>query len=265
MRSPLGMEEVHGVLSRLLALTVCRLESAGIHHCLIGGGCIGIVRHAGQMVPWDDDLDIAVWVDDIPRTIAALSDLPAPYGLHHDEPGQTPFCRVTDLSTRLIGPDGSTWPLGVFLDLIPMMTWSSVLSIRINEALQGFQPPDRVKFSRQPWKRLIKRMIYACRVECAVVAVRDRMFCPRVMAAHAVRKARGVGIVSGTIQTPWIGRYPWSTLFPTVPRELLGVRVHSPRDIDDFLLRRYGPGFRQPPALGNRTGHYAYAVRVGEP
>lgn len=259
------MDEVHEVLARMLALTVLRLEAAGIEHCLIGGGCIGIVRHAGQMVPWDDDLDIAVWVDDIPRTVEALSDLPAPYGLHHERPGQTPFCRVTDLSTRLIGPDGSTWPLGIFLDLIPMMTWRSTRSLRLNEALQGFEARDRVKYSKQRWKRVIKRMIYRCRMECVAVVFRDRLFCPTVTRGHVRRCAARRGVVSGTLSTPWVGRYPWSTMFPTVPRELLGVRVQSPHDINDFLVRRYGPGFRQPPAPGNRIGHYAYAVRVGEP
>ena len=84
------------------------------------------------MVPWDDDLDIAVWVDEIPRAIAALSDLPAPYGLHHERPGATPFCRVTDRSTRLIGPTGCEWGIGIFLDLIPMMTWGSATSLQIN-------------------------------------------------------------------------------------------------------------------------------------
>ncbi|MBU3729183.1 MAG: LicD family protein [Phycisphaerales bacterium] len=259
------MSEVHQVLARMLALTVSRLESAGIDHCLIGGGCIGIVRHEGQMVPWDDDLDIAVWVDDIPRTVEALSNLPAPYGMYRDPPGQTPFCRVTDLSTRLIGPDGSRWPLGIFLDLIPMMTWASMRSFQVNDALQGFGPRDRVKFSQHPLKRLVKRTIYSCRLEGAIIAVREGLFCPWVIAGHARRRARGRGIVSGTIRTPWIGRYPWSTVFPTRPRELLGVRVQSPRDIEDFLVRRYGPEFRQPPAEANRMGHYAHAVRVDHP
>jgi lipopolysaccharide cholinephosphotransferase len=215
-------------------------------------------------VPWDDDLDIAVWVDDIPRTIAALSSLPTPYGLYRDPPGQTPFRRVTDLSTRLIGPDGSMWPLGIFLDLIPMMTWRCMRSLRLHEALQGFEAREQVRYSQQWWKRMIKRVIYGCRVECVAALFRDRMFCPMVARGHTRRRAAGRGVVSGTMATPWVGRYPWSTMFPTVPRELLGVRVHSPRDINGFLERRYGPQFRQLPAAESRSGHYAHAVRVGD-
>lgn len=261
-RHALGMTEVHEVLSRLLALTVSRLESAGIEYCLIGGGCIGIARHEGKMVPWDDDLDIAVWVDEIPRVIAALSHLPAPYRLHHEPPGTTPFCRVTDFSTRLIGPSGCTWNIGVFLDLIPMMAWRSRLSLRLSEALQGFEPRDRARFSRQRWKRAVKRLIYACRAEGAIVAARDRLFCPWLMDRHRTLRRRGRGIVSGSIPTPWVGRYPCSTIFPTVPRELLGVRVQTPHDIDDFLVRRYGQDYRQIPPPERRWGHCAHAVRV---
>ena len=44
-------------------------------------------------VPWDDDLDIAVWAGDMPRFIAAAQQLPAP-------------------------PDQ---PNGVFFDVVPMM------------------------------------------------------------------------------------------------------------------------------------------------
>lgn len=261
-RGALHPSEVHEVLAKLLALTVSRLEAVGIEYCLIGGGCIGIARHSGQMIPWDDDLDLAVWVDDIPKVIAALSGLPAPYGLHHEPPGATPFCRVTDRSTRLIGPDGSEWSIGIFLDLIPMMAWGSMGSIRLNQMLQGFEPRDRVRFSRQRWKRVVKRLIYACRAERAVIAARDRVLCPQFIAEHQRRRSHRGGIVSGTIQTPWVGRYPWSTMFPTVPRELMGVRVQTPHDIQDFLVRRYGRDHSQIPPPERRWGHYSHAVRA---
>ena len=118
---------------------------------------------------------------------------------------------------------------------------------------------------RQRWKRAVKRAIYACRAKGAVAAARDRLLCPWFVAGHERKKSSHRGIVSGTIATPWVGRYPWSTLFPTVTRELMGVRVQAPRNMEDFLVRRYGPDYRQCPPVEARVGHYAHAVRVAEP
>lgn len=262
---PLTLPEVHARLGALLAVTVSRLEAHGIEHCLIGGGCLGIVRHAGQMVPWDDDLDIAVWADDIPRVTAALEDLPPPFSLLPERRLAHPFSRVADQSTRLVGHDGVTWPLGVFIDLVPMMMWRSGRALLANRAINALRIRAREGGARRRCADAVMDGVRSMRVDALVRPVRERIVHPMLLDQHRECRSMRCGIVSGGLHAEWVGRYPWSTVFPTVPRELLGVRVRSPHDIEDFLVRRYGPDFRAPPAPERRDRHYAHAVHVGEP
>ncbi len=63
------------VQERLLAAfkDVARiLDSRNIRYYAVFGTCIGAVRHDG-FVPWDDDVDLAVWADDMPMVNELLT------------------------------------------------------------------------------------------------------------------------------------------------------------------------------------------------
>lgn len=62
-----------------------------ISYCLAYGSLLGAVRDGGQ-IPWDYDVDLWVWHDDIPRLLEALdSDLPKKYYY---------VCRYKDMKHR---------------------------------------------------------------------------------------------------------------------------------------------------------------------
>lgn len=49
------------------------LSKEGIQYFAVYGTCLGAVRELG-IIPWDDDIDIAVWRDDFSRTLKVLSE-----------------------------------------------------------------------------------------------------------------------------------------------------------------------------------------------
>jgi lipopolysaccharide cholinephosphotransferase len=56
----------HAHIYELLALVGGALDSEKIPYWTMGGTTLGAVRHGG-LIPWDDDADLGVWEEDLPR------------------------------------------------------------------------------------------------------------------------------------------------------------------------------------------------------
>ena len=74
----MNQADIHATLLEILQAVLALCEAEKIAYFLIGGGCLGIARHDHGFVPWNDDLNIAVWAGDMPRFLAAAQQLPAP-------------------------------------------------------------------------------------------------------------------------------------------------------------------------------------------
>ena len=60
------MAELQDILMETARDIHSALEAEGIPYYVLGGAVIGCMR-IGRLVPWDDDIDIAVWSEDIPE------------------------------------------------------------------------------------------------------------------------------------------------------------------------------------------------------
>ena len=89
--------ELQEALFAILCDVVDLCERCGIRYFLVGGTALGAVRHHG-FIPWDDDVDIAVFRRDYPRFLEALGEAhPSRYEV------QSPECTVgyPSLITRI--------------------------------------------------------------------------------------------------------------------------------------------------------------------
>ena len=125
----MNQTDSHATLLEILQAVLALCEAEKIAYFLIGGGCLGIARHDHGFVPWDDDLDIAVWADDMPRFIAAAQQLPAPFLAVKKPQELNPTIKIMDNRTRIHGahdaPAPPDQPNGLFFDVMPMMHWRS--------------------------------------------------------------------------------------------------------------------------------------------
>lgn len=101
-------------------------DKHNIRYFAIGGTCIGAVRHNG-FIPWDDDLDIAIPINDFEKfKELCKKELPEPYELficpdHKHNPSL--FIKVHNTQTTFIEKYELDYPddyKGVFIDVFPI-------------------------------------------------------------------------------------------------------------------------------------------------
>ena len=119
-------------------------ENNGIDYWLDGGTILGAVRHGG-FIPWDDDIDIAMRKDDIPRFVeAAKRDLPKDLfmqTMETDPSCRLPIIKVRDLNSFLVeNGDDFTRPYqkGLYVDIFPLMPYPSVSKAFCKRVVRGY-------------------------------------------------------------------------------------------------------------------------------
>jgi lipopolysaccharide cholinephosphotransferase len=117
------------VQQRILSIFRCVAEVCareGIPYYAIGGTCLGAVRHKG-FIPWDDDLDIAVPVEDYERLLSALSKTLPPHlfvyshtTVHHYHYVWAKVCDRNSTFIERVDRDFPDAYKGVFVDIMPL-------------------------------------------------------------------------------------------------------------------------------------------------
>ena len=120
------MNDVQKVIYNIFLDISGVLKEHNIDYYANGGTCLGAVRHKG-FIPWDDDIDIAVPIEQFDYAMKVLNDeLPSYYSVrfidHNDHYGNM-FVKVIDERTTCIERSEYKYPeafKGVFVDVMPL-------------------------------------------------------------------------------------------------------------------------------------------------
>ena len=93
-----------------LALVVESLDAAGLDYCLFGGWAVDF--HAGRVTRDHDDIDVTVWLDDLPEISALLEAKGWRHAPEPDEDGGTGYERESvrlELTYLVRADDGAAY------------------------------------------------------------------------------------------------------------------------------------------------------------
>jgi len=121
-----------------------------IPYWLDGGTLLGAVRHGG-FIPWDDDIDIAMRQEDIPRFVeAAEKELPKGLFLQtpQNQPGsKEPIIKVRDLNSFFVEPSdnfSADYEKGLYVDIFPMIPYPSVSKGFVKRLTKGISKSNSI-------------------------------------------------------------------------------------------------------------------------
>ena len=116
-------EEIHSKLLEMAKDFHDLCEKNHIDYYVIGGTCLGAVRHKG-FIPWDDDMDIGIPRKDYNRFVSlSKSAFPKKYELRfYKNTKESPmhYVKFIDNTTTLIEKEYKNYVEGVYIDVFPL-------------------------------------------------------------------------------------------------------------------------------------------------
>jgi lipopolysaccharide cholinephosphotransferase len=254
------------VMLRLLRYFDAVCANHGLRYWLDAGTLLGAARHGG-FIPWDDDVDVMMPLEDYRRfLVAAPDELPDDIFLQtkaSDPEHEISWAKLRDRNSYM-DDEGGPFPYhqGIPIDIFPAYEQTS-RQFRLRE-LVGVLPP----FSNRP-HRLSKRFSAKHNAFNLAMGMVQLAFLALV-AIPPIRSAFSRWAESGDIGfaydpgLPWFQFFPLDCVLPTSTIEFEGCRFPCPRDTDRYLTIYYGD-WRQPPPEGKRQSHGVRAIYPDKP
>ena len=231
---------------------ICRQHH--IDYWVDAGTLLGAVRHGG-FIPWDDDIDIAMDVADLPRfERCAMADLPNGLVLqspHTDPDAKEPIIKIRDLNSIYIEPGDDfigQSAKGIFVDIFPFERYPDLSAPRLHNWAKGISKSTSIlhHLHRYSMRSLAEWLWFGSKLLCLRALMATAKCCLPCHRYANSPTVNGYGI-----------SHLYTDVFPLSTIEFEGKRFPAPHDVDRYLQNIYGD-YMQIPPIEKRKVHAVY-------
>lgn len=234
------------------------LETGNYKWFVCGGTCIGAIRHKG-MIPWDDDVDIAMPRDEYNRFLNNYKDNDQYYLISTDKDSNYPFtfAKFCDANSTILETNGISSIFGIYVDIFPFdfidKTYEEILDLKMEyHKLVRFYERSCNSYDISH----IARMIKGFRIMNLKVIIEDILYYRPNKNRYLKRineiddycctyRTERIVSFSGLYREKEILESKWFDKTILMPFEDFFVRV--PSEYDVFMKHMYGDYLKLPP------------------
>lgn len=231
-----------------------------IPYFLVCGSALGAVKYGG-FIPWDDDVDVAMWRQDYERFLReAPKLLPEHLFLQHFRSDPTfpqIFAKLRDENTAFVEKTAAHLPMhhGIYIDIFPLDAYPA-----------DKKQQRRLERKKRRYRRRLSCAFRAKRTAAgwALWAVYRLMGCHRRTARIAERYERLVRREVEKSTAVVCNHGNWQGTLEYAPRSQYGagkwmdfehLTLRVPQDHDAYLTQKYG-AWRTDPPPEQQVGHH---------
>lgn len=268
-----ALERVQGIEIDILKAICAVCDELSLTWFIDSGTCLGAVRHGG-FIPWDDDIDIGMKLEDY-RVFCERAPklLPPEYGLyiHADLPNYPPlFAKVYRKNTRFMEEQmvDAGFESGIFVDVFAY------------ERLDSDEAVAKRQIRTAALWQYVSYLYHTAHPKIPASAPARSLLKVGCVVAHGIIRAlltpQGIerrfdaafdggdkrGMWTNIFYPTW-GAYADEDLFPVQSVAFEGVMVPAPRNADAFLKTLYGDYMTLPPEE-SRVAHLPQVLDFGD-
>lgn len=263
MENDNGLAKLQLCEKNILRAFICACEKCGLKYYLIYGSCLGAVRHK-DIIPWDDDIDVAMPREDYEKFMATGQQyLPEYYFLQNyntDPEYLGCFAKIRDSRTSFIESGVKTRKMnhGVYIDIFPIDYYPRMNIKKFKLLLFLYKARLSAEFSSAASAKMRIVQFFAKIIFPNLDKTRRRLnaLVSNTQKSDLTVIAFGTSLDESTIPAVWYGN--------GAKAQFGDIEVIIPEDYDKFLTKVYGD-YMTPPPVTNRTGHSTNIIDTEKP